>query len=464
MKKKCFLKSLALCLSMMSVVSVACACLTVVLFPATQASATIGYSVPSAIITQLDGYTVSCEMTADGTIISVLSSETVPGEKDVNYITKDEQNFRHLEYSGKDYLISVTPADENAFVQEYGQSNGIVRLANGSYILCSKSTEPIIANLSESSADFLHDNRCVSDWSYSDAKASYDQICALKSVDSAKILQGHIQYTYGEGAYSLQLFASAPVTEESFAFLTEGLSVEIDVDDNYPSVTLLKDGKPVDDYAQLYEFYCDILDNIPAVKAVYPCYWYLQFEDSSMVYEVIEEKNAETITDLKTIEVLLKEFIKEKGYDATAAVSEETENVEVVFDQQPEGAEEYDIQAVTQAFRDYCSEKQIDYSLVEVSFLLDSPEATITTTNTTTADTTDFSDTTEISQNSTDSSAVTTSLSGDTETSTTSADLPQTGNHSPRNLLIVLGASWLIGFGMLAVVKSGVIRRRKDEQ
>lgn len=93
-----------------------------------------------------------------------------------------------------------------------------------------------------------------------------------------------------------------------------------------------------------------------------------------------------------------------------------------------------------------------------------SSNTTTTTTTATTADTADFSDTTEISQNSTDSSAVTTSLSGDTETSTTSADLPQTGNHSPRNLLIVLGASWLIGFGMLAVVKSGVIRRRKDEQ
>ena len=62
------------------------------------------------------------------------------------------------------------------------------------------------------------------------------------------------------------------------------------------------------------------------------------------------------------------------------------------------------------------------------------------------------------------SETTTTALSGDTEASNTNADLPQTGNHSPRNLLIVLGASWLIGFGMLAVVKSGFIRRRKDEQ
>ena len=62
------------------------------------------------------------------------------------------------------------------------------------------------------------------------------------------------------------------------------------------------------------------------------------------------------------------------------------------------------------------------------------------------------------------SESTTTALSGDTEASNTNADLPQTGNHSPRNLLIVLGASWLIGFGMLAVVKSGFIRRRKDEQ
>ena len=62
------------------------------------------------------------------------------------------------------------------------------------------------------------------------------------------------------------------------------------------------------------------------------------------------------------------------------------------------------------------------------------------------------------------SETTTTALSGETETSKTSADLPKTGNNSLRYLLIVLSASGMIGFGMLAVVQSGFIRRRKDEQ
>ena len=62
------------------------------------------------------------------------------------------------------------------------------------------------------------------------------------------------------------------------------------------------------------------------------------------------------------------------------------------------------------------------------------------------------------------SETTTTALSGDTEASAANEDLPQTGNRSPRTLLIVLGASWLIGFGMLAVINSGAIGRREEEQ
>ena len=76
-----------------------------------------------------------------------------------------------------------------------------------------------------------------------------------------------------------------------------------------------------------------------------------------------------------------------------------------------------------------------------------------------------FSDTTTESTTVVSSSeTTTTALSGDTEASAANEDLPQTGNRSPRTLLIVLGASWLIGFGMLAVIKSGAIGRREEEQ
>jgi len=43
-------------------------------------------------------------------------------------------------------------------------------------------------------------------------------------------------------------------------------------------------------------------------------------------------------------------------------------------------------------------------------------------------------------------------------------NLPQTGNNSLKNLLIAVGAFMLTCFGFVAVMKSGVIRRRRDEQ
>ena len=44
------------------------------------------------------------------------------------------------------------------------------------------------------------------------------------------------------------------------------------------------------------------------------------------------------------------------------------------------------------------------------------------------------------------------------------ATLPQTGNNSLKNLLLAVGAFMLNCFGFVAVMKSGVIRRRRDEQ
>ena len=46
----------------------------------------------------------------------------------------------------------------------------------------------------------------------------------------------------------------------------------------------------------------------------------------------------------------------------------------------------------------------------------------------------------------------------------TRADLPQTGNNSMKNWLIVFGAFMLIGLGVVSVKTSSVSFRRKDEQ
>ena len=55
-----------------------------------------------------------------------------------------------------------------------------------------------------------------------------------------------------------------------------------------------------------------------------------------------------------------------------------------------------------------------------------------------------------------------TSVGTDTEGET--VDLPQTGNNSMKNWLIVFGALMLIGLGVVSVKASRVSFRRKDEQ
>ena len=69
-------------------------------------SATIGYHTPSAVISELDGYTASTQLTEDGTIISTVTVNQRPDCKDVNLITKEEKAYRHREYNGKGFLIS----------------------------------------------------------------------------------------------------------------------------------------------------------------------------------------------------------------------------------------------------------------------------------------------------------------------------------------------------------------------
>ena len=178
---------------------------------------------------------------------------------------------------------------------------------------------------------------------------------------------------------------------------------------------------------------------------------------------------AERITDIEQIRELFTKYIADNKLDAKC-VSDEAYP-------QYAGTVVVEFNSETSANRqilEYAEKNNIERTAFNLVPCVDgkpittfNPDAEITTTTTTTAttaDTADFSDTTEISQNSTDSSEVMTALPSETETSTTSADLPQTGNNSLRNILLVLSASGLIGFGMLAVVQSGVIRRRKDEQ
>ncbi|HRR77564.1 MAG TPA: LPXTG cell wall anchor domain-containing protein [Ruminococcus sp.] len=54
--------------------------------------------------------------------------------------------------------------------------------------------------------------------------------------------------------------------------------------------------------------------------------------------------------------------------------------------------------------------------------------------------------------------------SGEITSDENMVNLPQTGNNSLKNLLLAVGAFMLTCFGFVAVMKSGVIRRRRDEQ
>ncbi|MCR4760884.1 MAG: leucine-rich repeat protein [Oscillospiraceae bacterium] len=68
---------------------------------------------------------------------------------------------------------------------------------------------------------------------------------------------------------------------------------------------------------------------------------------------------------------LLKQFAAEQNYNADVRVLAESENVAVVFEQQPAGEKEYDASAITKEIRSFCNENQIDDSKVRVMFLLD---------------------------------------------------------------------------------------------
>lgn len=50
-----------------------------------------------------------------------------------------------------------------------------------------------------------------------------------------------------------------------------------------------------------------------------------------------------------------------------------------------------------------------------------------------------------------------------TDSANEDVDLPQTGNNSLNNVLIVLGAIMLIGMGLYTTKSSNVIRRKENE-
>lgn len=97
--------------------------------------------------------------------------------------------------------------------------------------------------------------------------------------------------------------------------------------------------------------------------------------DASLIWFMFSLNDVEAeeiIMESETIKQTLTEFIKEQSYNAS--VSTEDESVIVTFDQQEIDEKEYDAGAITQKFRDYCIENQLDDSLVEVRFLADAVE------------------------------------------------------------------------------------------
>ena len=255
------------------------------------ASATVSYSTQSAVITNPEGCTATTEIAEDGTITSILTSDQTPDQKDVTIMTKDKENYRFREYSGKDFLISVTPADAAAFEQEFGDAYGLAKQSDGTYILCAKGTEAQFASAPESAGI------AVSDWGRADAEAIYAQVCGSDAVESAEMQQWYSEYTYDEGSFLLHLFATEPVTADQFDFLPDGYSVEIDADENYPSVNLIGDGVNAADYAARYQIYRSLLEEIPSVYAIHHQYWYLQFESGTMHYDVIAPEDADAGAD-----------------------------------------------------------------------------------------------------------------------------------------------------------------------
>ena len=71
------------------------------------------------------------------------------------------------------------------------------------------------------------------------------------------------------------------------------------------------------------------------------------------------------MNDLSVIAQKLKDFVKEKGYNATVLASDE--KVKVSFKQLAVGEKEYDATAINSEFRSFCEKNSLNFSLVQIS-------------------------------------------------------------------------------------------------
>lgn len=252
------------------------------------------YENESAVITELNDYTSETELTDNGTIITRLISTVDPHVKYVNYITEDQSDFHHREYK-RSFLITVKPKDTAAFVKEFGEQYYLHKQPDDTYVAADKEME----NAWKDIQDVLNVGSTYrSSWKYADADAAFKKICASDTVDSAAIQQSYDEYSYSNGSYCLNLFVKEPVKESNFTFLDEGYSVEIDRDEKYPSVELIRSGKPVTDYSEKYNFFRSILRELPEVYSFDLNYWYLQFDSARIGYDTIQTYNVYTNGDV----------------------------------------------------------------------------------------------------------------------------------------------------------------------
>lgn len=248
----------------------------------------------SAILIHPEGYTATTKKVPDGTIYTEIVSTENPYQRWVDYIEPLNQQTLHA-YTGTDFIINVTPADDAAFHTEFDDDYWMKKNTyQGSYRLIPKTAAE---NPDENEiAEII--NFGESTWEFTDAEKEIQKLIKSDSVESAAILAFYTEYSTnyltGSPNASLKLFADAPVTESDFDFLPDGYTVEIDRDPEHPSVRLLIDGNPAETlefhYQYYYDFYCAILENMPDVYAIFVEYDYpANFPRYRGHYDVLKE-------------------------------------------------------------------------------------------------------------------------------------------------------------------------------
>lgn len=248
----------------------------------------------SAILIHPEGYTATTKKVPDGTIYTEIVSTENPYQRWVDYIEPLNQQTLHA-YTGTDFIINVTPADDAAFHTEFDDDYWMKKNTyQGSYRLIPKTAAE---NPDENEISEII-SFGESTWEYADAEKEIQKLIKSDSVESAAILafytESSTNYLTGSPNASLKLFADAPVTESDFDFLPDGYTVEIDRDPEHPSVRLLIDGNPAETlefhYQYYYDFYCAILENMPDVYAIFVEYDYpANFPRYRGHYDVLKE-------------------------------------------------------------------------------------------------------------------------------------------------------------------------------